>query len=185
MQIDILKPNCEEVPCFWLRGIVPQSCTFANSDDIPVRRTIKYQGDRPTGKWPSGTYYGDGSGGVYTSYPTLSRCGVGIALVENGVLILGAKYRLPRPHQTVPRVELSAIATLLEYLDEGAHVTYIGDNKPVVDRYLEGEAACLRSTNGDLYSLVFKYIREKNISFSIKWMPSHLMKNLRKSAQNG
>lgn len=31
--------------------------------------------------WPSGYYCGDGSGGKYSSYPTLTRCGVGVHYV--------------------------------------------------------------------------------------------------------
>jgi len=32
--------------------------------------------------WPSGYYFGDGSGGKYSRYPTLTRCGVGVQYVD-------------------------------------------------------------------------------------------------------
>lgn len=36
------------------------------------------------GHWESGTYFGDGGGGIYTSYTHLRRCGVGVAKYSPG-----------------------------------------------------------------------------------------------------
>ncbi len=53
-------------------------------------------------------------------------------------------------------------------------VSYIGDNKPVIDKYRDGREACNKSANADLYRLLFHYVDTKNITLNIKWMPSHL-----------
>ena len=34
--------------------------------------------------------------------------------------------------------------------------------------------------NGDMYDLIYEYIRVKNIEFTLIWMPSHLKTNTKK-----
>jgi len=68
-------------PCLWLRGILPKAlATFippcADFDSNLHRYPPVPHMD---GGWPGGHYFGDGSGGEYTSHPDLRRCGVGLA----------------------------------------------------------------------------------------------------------
>ncbi len=85
-----------------------------------------------------------------------------------------AILRIAGEHQTVPRAELSVIVTLEEFAAEGTILTYVGDNKPVIDLYNKGRAACKTATNADLYNLLYKYIDDKHITLKLIWMPSHL-----------
>ncbi len=86
----------------------------------------------------------------------------------------GLKYPLPGDVQTVPRAELSAITTLAEIVEERSMIVYIGDNKPVIDLFHKGEVVCAKSANADLYKLLFAYINNKHLDFTVFWMSSHL-----------
>ena len=90
-----------ELPCLWLRGILPDKFTKIDDKYLPTNLLhIEYAGGTPT--FGSGTYYGDASGGEYTRYPSLRRCGVGVCQVdENGELIWGMSSNLPGPVQTL------------------------------------------------------------------------------------
>ena len=81
--------------------------------------------------------------------------------MPNGTLSFGISYKLPGEAQTVPRAELSALATLLEHVCEGSHITYIGDNKPVVDMFNKGANHCSTAANCDLYKIIFAHIQTK------------------------
>ena len=162
-------------PCLWLRGICPLILTTVDTADIAHNRVYAYIGTVPQcGDWPSGTYFGDGSGGPHGSYPTLRRCGVGLCLLEpEGTLSFGVSYKLPGEIQTFPRSEVSALATLVEHACEGSHITYIGDNLPVVEMFNKGYDHCSTSANCDLFKDIFMHIKVKKINIEVNWIPSH------------
>ena len=155
---------------------MPSIHTYIPKDDIATRRIFYCEGDcPPLGNWPSGKYYGDGSGGQYGQFPATRRCGVSIAsLNEQHGFQFGVKYPLPGEIQTVPRAELSAIVTLVEIAEVGANIIYIGDNLPVIKQYNKGEDVCKRSTNADLYAKLFHHIKTRQILLTLFWIPSHL-----------
>ena len=96
--------------------------------------------------------------------PTLRRCGVGLCLLEpGGIFSFGISYKLPGEIQTVPRAEVSALATLVEHACEGSHITYIGDNLPVVEMFNKGQNHCSTAANCDLFENIFKHITNKKI----------------------
>ena len=102
-------------------------------------------------RWSGGTFYGDASGGKFTSLKPLRRCGCGIALVdEEGNLIFGIFFNLPGLVQTVPRAELYALLFVVENLDGNAVATYVIDNQGVHDLFHQGPALCKLSINADL-----------------------------------
>ncbi len=136
------------VPCLWLRGILPIKFTHLSKEDIPNRRAFIPKGEMPQlGQWPSGTYYGDGSGGINTRFPTIRRCGCSLASCINGKLDLGVRYALPGETRTVPRAELSALASLVEISQEGSTLLYIGDDKPVCNLFHKGSEFCKKTSN--------------------------------------
>lgn len=60
--------------------------------------------------WPSGYYFGDGSGGKYSRYPTITRCGVGVHYVDpDKVAQINRSTPLPGKIQTNNRAELYAL----------------------------------------------------------------------------
>ena len=168
------RNNYNNMPCLWLRGILPAACTTA-PDISAFDRKLCLEGPVPrSGFWPSGKYYGDGSGGEFSAFPTLRQCGVSVVSMNGTELAYGIHYRLPGTIQTVPRAELSALATLVEMVSEDAHITYICDNLPMVKMYGRGREACTRFLNFDLWDIVFGNIARKHITIEVKWMPSHL-----------
>ncbi len=80
----------------------------------------------------SGTYYGDGSGGIYTSHPTIRRCGVSLIKADSsGNLRFAARMNLPGARQTVPRAEYLAFHHLIMRAEVGATVEYVTDHLPL------------------------------------------------------
>ena len=69
-----------ELSCLWLRGILPMHLVTP-THPIPTELNVTHVGQVPT-HWPSGTYYTDGSGGKWSSYATMRRCGFGIAFCQ-------------------------------------------------------------------------------------------------------
>ncbi len=53
-------------------------------------------------------------------------------------------------------------------------IVYFVDNKQVVDLFNKGQASCAKASNSDLYKLLFAFIRDKDLDFTVYWMPSHL-----------
>jgi len=94
--------------------------------------------------------------------------------MQGSSFVFGLYYPLPGVHQTVPRSEISAAVTLAEMVHDEAKVVYITDNLPLYDNYSAGELKCIKSTNHDLYKLLFPHIKNKRLDFQILWMPSHL-----------
>ena len=146
--IDNAMMHAEDRPCLWLRGIMPKSYTHIPKDDIPDRRIFYAEGNvPPLGEWPSGVYYGDGSGGANGKFPSALRCGVSVVSLDTQHNFeFGIKYPLPGEIQTVPRAELSAMVSLAEFVVEDAIVLYIGDNLPVIKLFNKGEQICKTST---------------------------------------
>ena len=166
------------LPCLWLRGILPAHFTYVDTTDIPLTRVFHYTGISPTkGVWPSGRHWGGARGGGrrYTRYPSPRRRGCSVASVNSDASPgFGLFYRLPGPIQTVPREELSVIVTRVEFAVEGAILTYVGDNKPVIDVFHKGPDACKSASDADLCIILLSLIRCKRTPLSLKWMPSHL-----------
>ena len=171
-----LKPaaiaNADLLPCFWLRGIVPESLLMSN--DIPPPSdsvNINYKGS-PV--WTSGTYYGDGSGGEYSSHPLVRRCGCGIASVDgDGALVFGLSANLPRPIQTVPRSEYFAFTLLLSLLQPSSVVTFVTDHLPLSNAFNKGKEVAISGINGDLMKQVYLHIEGKNLSVTVRWVKAH------------
>ena len=64
----------------WLRGLLPSSLL---TEDLPAPNSVRlFFVGRRVGRWRSGVYFTDGSGGKYGSVPTLRRCGCGIAPMD-------------------------------------------------------------------------------------------------------
>ncbi len=106
--LDRAQRGCIENPSLWLRGLAPADFLTVSRSDIPLVLALHVEGSPPE-CWPSGTYYGDGSGGDFSDYPELRRCGVGVATLQNGAQWFGVHSRLPGPIQTVPRAENCAL----------------------------------------------------------------------------
>ncbi len=67
---------------------MPKNLTSVPNNKNNIVYAYEYKYDLsvpPKGQWKSGKYFGDGSGGVHGSFPTLRRCGVGLACMENGL----------------------------------------------------------------------------------------------------
>ncbi len=105
-----------EYPCLWLRGILPSKFTdidpqYDPSNELSVTY-INNSGSEII--WGSGTYYGDASGGEFSSYPAIRRIGCGLScILDDGSLSFGAHFNLPGTVQTVPRGELYALVVLV------------------------------------------------------------------------
>ena len=68
-------------PCLWLRGILPSSLSNIPEEYLPTSdlKSIYISYSTPIEECivTSGLYYGDASEGAFSSYPKLTRCGVG------------------------------------------------------------------------------------------------------------
>lgn len=106
--------------------------------------------------WPSGYYFGDGSGGVYSSYDFLRRCGVGIHYV-NPELVPGfnAWQPLLGQVQSVPRSELTALCLVIEKVESGGTVDFFTDSKITKDTFNKGIARARFAANSDLWIQLF------------------------------
>ena len=123
----------------------------------------------------SGTYYGDASGGEYSSYPEVRRVGCGFAFIdEEGELLFGAHFPLPGAVQTVPRGGLFTLVQLMRQALPMSEIVYVIDNKGVFDNFNKGPKHACRCTNADLYHELFLLTIKKAIRLTLKWMPSHL-----------
>ena len=79
------------------------------------------------GLWPSGWYFGDGSGGAFGSIPQLTRCGIGICAVgEDHKTAFTASTPLGGPVQTVARAEAFALLIVCQFALDGADLDYVG-----------------------------------------------------------
>ena len=110
--INRASTEASSLPCLWLRGLLPSK--FSNIDICytPTNQLIitNHHGALNSCSWTSGTYYGDASGGEYTSYKALRRMGVGLAKCSGSVFHFGISSNLPGPVQTVARGETFALS---------------------------------------------------------------------------
>ena len=167
------SPEC---PCFWLRGIVPESFTEIDNTDLPPNVLIASEENMFRPDFDSGTYYGDASGGKFTSFPVLRRIGVGVVQVDvEANLVWGHSFNLPGPIQTVPRGELFAILYVIQRTSYNKTIHFVTDNLKVAQKYNEGKDSALLSTNCDLFKELFEILHTRNIKLTVRWMPSHLL----------
>ncbi|CAE8642448.1 unnamed protein product, partial [Polarella glacialis] len=108
----------DELPCFWLRGLVPWSWTFGRASEHITDSTVFGHGPWVTGKWdlPPGACAGtDGSGGPRGNDPRMRRVGWGVVVSTFDCFTPIAWASGPADVvQTVPRAELTA---LLSHVD--------------------------------------------------------------------
>jgi len=167
----------EQNPAFWLRGLISSSMTAIPSphnsptDDLSITHI-----NPEVANWSSATYYGDASGGEYTSYNEIRRVGVSVVFVseESRTTIFGLHCNLPGQIQSVGRGELVALVMLSRQLLPVTDVIYVTDNKPLSDTFNKGPMAGRNSANCDLYKELFDTLFQKGVQLSVRWMPSHL-----------
>ena len=53
-------------------------------------------------------------------------------------------------------------------------IEFVTDNLGCHNSYHKGRAFAVLTNNGDLYRRIFELIDQKSLTFSIRWMPSHL-----------
>lgn len=58
--------EADSCPCLWLRGIMPASRVGVAEPDTQLNLHFS-RGAARANNWPAGTYFGDGTGGRYTS----------------------------------------------------------------------------------------------------------------------
>lgn len=74
-------------------------------------------GAYPNG-WPSGYYFGDGSGGKYSKYQPITRCGVGRHYVNpHKQPVFDASMPLPGEIQSNSRAEIYAILIAVRHVE--------------------------------------------------------------------
>jgi hypothetical protein len=166
--------NASELPCLWLRGIMPEHLTKISDEFLPTPVLSANYVNPDCCFWASGTYYGDASGGEHTEYPKLRRVGVGLAKIDqHGKLLFGIKSNVPGTVQTVSRGELYALALLVDHAIPGATYDFVTDNDGVFKVFNKGPLNCQSSSNVDLFKKIFKIISDKGLVVSVRWMPSH------------
>ena len=168
-----------QYPCYWLRGIMPKEFTtpehqFAPTEDHVFQWDPVVQQAPSPSNWPGGTYFGDGSGGFFTKYPTLRRCGVGVAYYLNSVYQYGLSSNLPGKVQTVVRAELYALLIVVQQVVPNGVIDFYIDCKPVFDTFNKGRARAMTSNLADLFVDLFDNIASKDLTLNLHWMPSHL-----------
>jgi hypothetical protein len=167
--------DAAELPCLWLRGILPSALTQLPPEAVPKSQVNVIYVNPDSVDWTSRSYYGDASGGKYTSHRRLRRCGCGVVAVDSqGSLEFGMKCNLPGAVQTVGRGELFAFVLLVRHLPFSVDAEYITDNEPLYKTYNAGPRAGANSANCDLFEEVFSLICTKALRISMRWMPSHL-----------
>jgi len=113
-------------------------------------------------EWPSGYYSGDGSGGTYSSYDFLRRCGVGIHYVSPDLTPGFDDWQPPLgPIQTVPRAELLAVCIVIDKVENGAKIDFFADSKITKDTYYKGVERARFAANSDLWVQLFQSIKDK------------------------
>lgn len=124
--------------------------------------------------WPSGYYFGDGSGGKYSRYPTLTRCGVGVQYVdEDKIPRTNISTPLPGLIQSNNRAELYALWIVVMNVEIVGKVDFFTDNKIVRDTRLKGKQRARLANHGDLWADIFEKIEQKGLEVKVYWMPSH------------
>jgi len=131
--------------------------------------------------WPSGYYFGDGSGGRYAQYPSLTRCGVGVHYVD---LDKKPTYKmstpLPGEVQSNNRAEIYAILIAVQNIELAGIIDFFTDNKIARDTYNKGKDRARLANHADLWSGIFQHIENKYIDLRVYWIPSHTDKHREK-----
>ena len=172
------KTKVDAEPCLWLRGLLPSHYTEIQPEYLPRNDLVVIPTNSDNIIWENfkhGTFYGDASGGIFSSMPRIRRIGCGLIQIDGtGELVWGQHFNLPGKIQTVPRGELYVLLYLVERLEPFSDVTYVTDNQKVSQTYNNGKEAALKSTNCDLYKDIFRLIETNLLKIQVRWMPSHL-----------
>jgi len=167
--------GCEQYPCLWLRGLLPEDLSAIPDENCPSNSANIQYVNHNLAVWGSGTYYGDASGGVYTEYGPIRRVGVGVAIISaSGDLLYGLHTNLPGKIQTVSKGELYALYLVVDHVHSDSVIIFVTDNYGVFEIFNKGASAAVNSANCELYGDVFSLIRGKNLAVTVRWMPSHL-----------
>ena len=135
--------------------------------------------------WPSGLYFGDGSGGIH-NHDNIRRCGVGITHVDNNAPhkpLYNMSMPLPGDIQTVPRAELTAVLVTVSNIEYFGTIDFFTDSEITKDTYYKGKHRAKHANNADLWTELFQLIDTKNIDLRIYWMPSHTADNPEKRSK--
>ena len=169
----------QEFACLWIRGIVPLSLIKEVVDKYPpsdVLFTVNSADSISPVKVSSKiTIYGDASGGAFTRLPLLRRIGVGLACIDQeGKLVWAMNFNLPGSTQTVARGELFALLRAAQLAEEDSEIDFVTDNQGNHKKFNGSRENALLSNNGDMFKLLFEEITVKNLTFTCRWMPSHI-----------
>ncbi len=146
----LANEQSHDLPCLWFRGILPTALSAVATESLGLMSEFSFHYDLQApqvGLWPSGEYFGDGS--RYASFPTLRRCGVGLAYCVSGVFHFGLYCSLIGTVQTVPRAEVTTALVLLLHLTPNSEVNFYSDNKVFVDAFHKGFDYCRGILNSD------------------------------------
>ena len=80
--VQAAETHSKDIPCLWLRGILPSELTTVPEQYAAPDEFTPIYINPPT-HYTSGKYYGDGSGGEFSSYSTLRRCGCSVVQVDS------------------------------------------------------------------------------------------------------
>lgn len=117
----------------------PSSTHYIPKNYTKPKPIIEKQDQVPT-IWPSGYYFGDGSGGPYSGIPQLRRAGVGVHHVSPEEIPTYSWWQaLPGEAQTVPRAELTALVLVALYVHDAAVVDFFTDSKITTNTYHKGK----------------------------------------------
>jgi len=87
-----------------------------------------------TDLWPSGYYFGDGSGGKFSKHPSLTRAGVGVHHVDlHHNPYFNASTPLPGITQTNNRAELYAVLLVTRHSELAGTIDFFTDSKITKD----------------------------------------------------
>lgn len=155
--------------------------TQKETEHVPMRtETPVNNGAYPNG-WPSGYYFGDGSGGKHSKYPPITRCGVGVHYVNpHRQPVFDASMPLPGEIQSNNRAEIYAILVAVRHIEVAGKIYFFTDNKPARNTYNKGKHRARLACHADLWSELFAILERKNIDLNVYWMPSHTDKHREK-----
>ena len=170
-------------PALWLRGLLPASAKDA-IDKPSEKITCKMFGAFPQGGLlRSNLLFLDGSGGRFSEYPPIRRCGFGLAVVSfNGAspkLLFGIAASLPGESQTTARAELFALVFGVFASEPCVNLTAVTDNEATKDRFAELKAAGFpepspEEANADLWVLLCKAAKSRPGSLDVRWVKAHI-----------
>jgi len=111
-----LGATAPEGHLLWSRGLVPDPARSLPAPPVDDHREWWLRGIKPDVCYYTGLAYTDGSGGVYSQWKDLRRCGwCGVSVSPGGKLIFGRYGPLPSSVQTTPVAELWAFYQVVRY----------------------------------------------------------------------